>query len=114
MITTNTSAATNPQLSLLPPGTSAPILAVFDGRGLSIPTQENDGIGYAGDIAPAMTGEDFSWFLTRVPGAFVWIGNGPAENGRELHNPLYDFNDEVLPTASKFLAEAAKRALSAS
>ena len=66
------------------------------------------------DIAPAMTGEDFSWFLTRVPGAFVWIGNGPAENGRELHNPLYDFNDEVLPTASKFLAEAAKRALSAS
>ena len=66
------------------------------------------------DIAPAMTGEDFSWFLTRVPGAFVWIGNGPAENGRELHNPLYDFNDEVLPTASKFLAEAAKRALAAS
>lgn len=32
----------------------APILAVFDGERLSIPTQENDGIGYAGDIAPAL------------------------------------------------------------
>ena len=32
----------------------APILAVFDGKRLSIPTQENDGIGYAGVIAPAL------------------------------------------------------------
>ncbi len=32
----------------------APILAVFDGDTLSIPTHENDGIGYAGDIAPAL------------------------------------------------------------
>ena len=63
------------------------------------------------DVPPAMTGEDFSWFLKSVPGAFVWIGNGPAENGRELHNPHYDFNDEVLPVAAKFLAETAKRAL---
>jgi amidohydrolase len=65
------------------------------------------------DVPPAMTGEDFSWFLKEVPGAFVWIGNGPAENGRELHNPRYDFNDDVLPVASGFLAEVAKRALSA-
>jgi hippurate hydrolase len=63
------------------------------------------------DVPPAMTGEDFSWFLKEVPGAFVWIGNGPAEGGRELHNPHYDFNDAVLPTASGFLAEVAKRAL---
>lgn len=32
----------------------APILAVYDGKSLSIPTVENDGIGYAGDIAPAL------------------------------------------------------------
>ena len=66
------------------------------------------------DLPPAMTGEDFAWFLKRVPGAFVWIGNGPAENGRELHNPRYDFNDTVLPVASAFLAEVAKRALAGS
>ena len=64
------------------------------------------------DLPPAMTGEDFSWFLAEVPGAFVWIGNGPAAGGRELHHPAYDFNDEVLPAASGFLAAVAKRALS--
>lgn len=63
------------------------------------------------DLPPAMTGEDFSWYLKEVPGAFVWIGNGPSDDGRELHHPRYDFNDEILPTAAKFLAETAKRAL---
>lgn len=60
---------------------------------------------------PAMTGEDFSWFLKEVPGAFVWIGNGGTEGGCELHNPRYDFNDAILPAASGWLAEVAKRAL---
>ncbi len=63
------------------------------------------------DLPPAMTGEDFSWFLKEAPGAFVWIGNGPGDGGCELHNPRYDFNDAVLPVASSFLAEVAKRAL---
>ena len=63
------------------------------------------------DVPPAMTGEDFSWLLGEAPGAFVWIGNGPAEGGRDLHNPGYDFNDAILPVASGWLAEVAKRAL---
>jgi hippurate hydrolase len=63
------------------------------------------------DMAPAMTGEDFAWYLQQRPGAFVWIGNGPAENGRELHNSSYDYNDEILPAAAGYLASVAKRAL---
>ena len=63
------------------------------------------------DLPPAMTGEDFSWFLKERPGAFVWIGNGPADGGRGLHNPNYDFNDAILPAASAFLAGMAKGAL---
>ncbi|UFN50940.1 amidohydrolase [Roseomonas sp. OT10] len=63
------------------------------------------------DVPPAMTGEDFSRFLQEVPGAFVWIGNGPTDGGRELHNPHYDFDDRVLPYASRYLVEAAKSAL---
>ena len=63
------------------------------------------------DMLPAMTGEDFAWYLEQRPGAFVWIGNGPAENGRELHNSNYDYNDDILPAASGFLAGVAKRAL---
>ena len=61
------------------------------------------------DLPPAMTGEDFSWFLREVPGAFAWIGNG--EGGPDLHHPSYDFNDDILPIASRWLAEVAKRAL---
>jgi amidohydrolase len=63
------------------------------------------------DLAPAMTGEDFSWYLNERPGAFVWIGNGPSDGGRELHNANYDFNDAILPAASTYLANVAKQAL---
>ncbi len=63
------------------------------------------------DMLPAMTSEDFSWYLLQRPGAFVWIGNGPTDGGRALHNAKYDFNDEILPAASGFLASVAKRAL---
>ena len=63
------------------------------------------------DMAPAMTGEDFAWYLQQRPGAFVWIGNGPSDGGRQLHNANYDFNDAILPAAAGFLAGVAKRAL---
>jgi amidohydrolase len=63
------------------------------------------------DLAPAMTGEDFAWYLQERPGAFVWIGNGPADEGRGLHSSNYDYNDAILPAASAYLASVAKRAL---
>ena len=69
------------------------------------------GIPLRRDMAPAMTGEDFAWYLDHRPGAFVWIGNGPGEGGCELHNSNYDFNDGILPNAAGFLAGVAKRAL---
>jgi metal-dependent amidase/aminoacylase/carboxypeptidase family protein len=31
-----------------------------------------------------------------VPGAFINIGNGGGEGGCEVHNPSYDFNDEII------------------
>ena len=63
------------------------------------------------DLAPAMTGEDFAWYLQQRPGAFVWIGNGPAEDGRGLHSSSYDYNDAILPAAAGYLAGVARRAL---
>jgi hippurate hydrolase len=65
------------------------------------------------DLAPSMAGEDFGWYLEERPGAFAWIGNGPADEGAGLHNPGYDFNDAILPTASSWLAATARRALQA-
>ena len=69
------------------------------------------GITVRTDLRPAMTGEDFSWFLHEKPGAFVWIGNGPGGDGRDLHNDAYNFNDAILPQAAGFMAGVAKRAL---
>ncbi len=69
------------------------------------------GIPVRRDMLPAMTGEDFAWYLHERPGAFVWVGNGPGEGGCELHNAHYDFNDAILPAASGYLAGVAKRAL---
>ena len=63
------------------------------------------------DLPPAMTGEDFAWYLKERPGAFVWIGNGPSDGGRELHNSNYDFNDSILPAAAGYLAAVARRSL---
>ncbi len=69
------------------------------------------GVPLRQDLCAAMTGEDFCWYLQERPGAFVWIGNGPSQGGRDLHNANYDFNDAILPAASGYLAAVAKRAL---
>jgi amidohydrolase len=63
------------------------------------------------DLAPSMAGEDFAHYLSRRPGAFVWIGNGELRDGAELHGPRYDFNDAILPVAASWMAEVAKAAL---
>lgn len=80
-------------------------------RDLAAETVTAAGLPLRRDMAPAMTGEDFAWYLEQRPGAFVWIGNGPAEGGRELHNSNYNYNDAILPAAAGFLAGVAKRAL---
>jgi hippurate hydrolase len=46
---------------------------------------------------PSMGGEDFSFMLQKKPGSYIWAGNGPTDGDRLLHNPHYDFNDELLP-----------------
>ncbi len=80
-------------------------------RDLAAEAIQAAGIPLRRDMAPAMTGEDFAWYLGQRPGAFAWIGNGPSDGGRELHNSNYDFNDAILPAASGYLAGVAKRAL---
>ncbi|HTC10361.1 MAG TPA: M20 aminoacylase family protein [Acetobacteraceae bacterium] len=80
-------------------------------RDLAAEVVTQAGLPLRRDMAPAMTGEDFAWYLEQRPGAFVWIGNGPAEGGRELHNSNYNYNDAILPAASSYLAGVAKRAL---
>lgn len=47
---------------------------------------------------PAATSEDFSFMLQQRPGAYLWLGQGRGDNPPPLHNPHYDFNDEVMET----------------
>ncbi|MDO9597119.1 MAG: M20 aminoacylase family protein [Azoarcus sp.] len=60
---------------------------------------------------PSMGAEDFAFFLQRKPGAYVWIGNGPGEGGCTLHNPHYDFNDDIIPVGVAYWMELVKRIL---
>ncbi|HYN60872.1 MAG TPA: M20 aminoacylase family protein [Rubrivivax sp.] len=74
------------------------------------------------DFEPTMGSEDFSYFLQAKPGCYFLIGNGDGthrEGGHGmgpcmLHNPSYDFNDDLIPLgatawvrlAEKWLASA--------
>jgi len=60
---------------------------------------------------PTMGGEDFSYMLQARPGAYVFLGQGGAEGGCMLHNPHYDFNDEVIPLGAGYLAALVEEAL---
>ncbi|MCP5267807.1 MAG: amidohydrolase [Zoogloeaceae bacterium] len=48
------------------------------------------------DELPSMGAEDFSYMLQEKPGCYVWLGNGPGTGGCTLHNPQYDFNDDII------------------
>ncbi|MDP6968417.1 MAG: M20 aminoacylase family protein [Gammaproteobacteria bacterium] len=60
------------------------------------------------DFFPTMGSEDFSFFLQIKPGCYFMLGNGDGEHRDSghgmgpcaLHNPSYDFNDQLLPIAA--------------
>lgn len=63
------------------------------------------------DLAPSMGAEDFAFMLQEKPGAYIWIGNGSAEGGKGLHNPYYDFNDDILALGASYWVELVKNQL---
>ena len=49
---------------------------------------------------PSMGAEDFAEMLREKAGCYVWLGNGDEignASAYPLHNPRYDFNDEIIP-----------------
>ncbi|MGJ4929177.1 M20 metallopeptidase family protein [Bradyrhizobium sp. HKCCYLS2038] len=64
------------------------------------------------DTLATMGAEDFAFYLEQVPGCFFFVGNG--EESAYLHDPKYDFCDEILPVAGgMFVAIASHRLRSA-
>lgn len=64
------------------------------------------------DAQPSMGAEDFAFMLAAKPGCYVWLGNGPGTGGCTLHNPHYDFNDELLPIGVSYWVTLVRSALS--
>ena len=63
------------------------------------------------DAEPTMGGEDFSFMLQARPGAYVFLGQGGGPNNCFLHNPGYDFNDDVIPLGAGYLAALVEESL---
>lgn len=60
---------------------------------------------------PSMGSEDFAYMLRERPGSYVWVGNGAAEGGCMLHNPGYDFNDDIIPIGVTYWSELVEQVL---
>ena len=65
------------------------------------------------DGPPSMGTEDFSWMLNQRPGCFIFIGNGVegGPGGCHVHNPNYDFNDEILPLGVSYWSRLVEQEL---
>jgi amidohydrolase len=69
------------------------------------------------EFEPTMGAEDFSYFLQEKPGCYFLIGNGDGSHrigGHGLgpcmlHNPSYDFNDELIPLGATLWVRLAQK-----
>ena len=69
------------------------------------------------EMEPTMGAEDFSYFLLEKPGAYFVIGNGDGSHRHSghgmgpcmLHNPSYDFNDDLIPLGATVWVRMAER-----
>lgn len=60
---------------------------------------------------PSMGAEDFASMLMRKPGSYIILGAGADARVPQLHNPRYDFNDDILPVGAAYWAALAQQAL---
>jgi hippurate hydrolase len=68
------------------------------------------------EIEPTMGAEDFAFMLKVKAGAYVFIGNGDGTHRAAghglgpcmLHNPSYDFNDELIPLGATYWVRLAQ------
>jgi hippurate hydrolase len=69
------------------------------------------------DQEPTMGAEDFAYMLQERPGCYAFIANGDGAH-REmghgggpcmLHNPSYDFNDDLIPLGATFWVRLAEK-----
>ncbi|MCC7495357.1 MAG: amidohydrolase [Fimbriimonadaceae bacterium] len=64
-------------------------------------------------VEPVMGGEDFAYFLQRVPGCYFTVGiqNEAKGTGRPHHHPRFDLDEDALGIGIETLVRVAERAL---
>jgi amidohydrolase len=68
------------------------------------------GPGSVVEHGPTMGGEDFAYYLQKVPGVMIRLGvDAPGRPAAMLHQPQYNFNDDALPTGMRILSQIAIR-----
>ena len=95
-----------------PPTVNHPLETAFARRVM----EATVGATHVQAFEPTMGAEDFSFFLQACPGAYFVIGNGDGthrEGGHglgpcTLHNPSYDFNDQLIPLGATLWVNLAK------
>ena len=72
-------------------------------------------VGEAAVLTSARTlgGEDFSFFLQRVPGCFAWVGSQNPSRGFDAphHSPRFDIDEAAMPTGVELLHRVAREYL---
>jgi hippurate hydrolase len=63
-----------------------------------------------------MGAEDFAYMLMHKPGCYIFLGNGDGSHRAlghgagpcMLHNPSYDFNDDLIPLGATYWVQLAQ------
>ena len=63
------------------------------------------------NMQPLSGSEDFSFMLEKVPGCYVFIGNGMTGPDEFVHAPRYDFNDEITARGVAYWTEIVRAEL---
>jgi metal-dependent amidase/aminoacylase/carboxypeptidase family protein len=60
-------------------------------------------------MKPLMGSEDFSFYLQKIPGTFVFLGVENKEKGiiYPQHHPKFDIDEDILPTGTALHAAVA-------
>jgi len=95
-----------------PPTVNAPAEAAFARRVMASIVGE----GQVLEQEPTMGAEDFAYMLQAKPGAYCFIANGDGDHRAlghgggpcTLHNPSYDFNDDLIPLGATYWVRLAQ------
>ncbi len=67
------------------------------------------------NVEPCMGAEDFGAMTQKVPGCYIWMGQGEANpdspHNKGLHNAGYDFNDSVIAQGIEYWASVSEKFL---